>query len=432
MRLTHVHQMSLPEGRLSSCAVSVTLHPHRTLPISFDQRRHVSQGDRPGSWMALSMRMPEGADAGDAALGRAWAATVRRHGTLRTAFTQDGAGALTLHDGVVGDAVWTTHDTAGADIRAALQRALDARCTSLAAPSHVLCRIAPHDGSAPVVVLASDHAHVDMWSLLVLARDLLQALDADAQAPSEVSTFAEHTRLLEQAPDAPEAVRRDWARIMTEGDGRMPVFPMPLGDLSTPRPEVVEVRDVLDADGYARLTAHAAASGVRVAALAMSLLADATRRLAGAPLRAVFPVHSRFEQRWHDAVGWFITNAVIDLDDEAPASGAAAIKRALASGSHPLAPLLAPWGGMPDTPGMFAVSWLDARRIPIEVPGAREVQWVSAATRTDGVMIWFLAAEEGLHLRVRSPDTAEARASVGRWVDAVTAALQGAAAPVDA
>ena len=33
--------------------------PGAALPVSFDQARHVSGGDRPGSWMALSFRLPD-------------------------------------------------------------------------------------------------------------------------------------------------------------------------------------------------------------------------------------------------------------------------------------------------------------------------------------------------------------------------------------
>lgn len=430
MRLTHVLQLALPEGastgRLSTCTIPLTPDPRRPLPISFDQRRHLEAGDRAGSWMALSFRLPGPVER--EAIGRAWAAVVARHGTLRTVVSADADG-LTLHEATPGEPEWQEHPQVG-DPRAALRAALDAACRPFGAPSHRVALLEISD-QPPMVVIASDHSHLDMWSLLVLARDLIEALGGDALGDGgplgDAPAFAEHTRLLEAAPPAPADVTAQWERIMADGGGLMPVFPLPLGDLSSPRDEIVVVRDVLDADGYARLGARADAAGVRVAALAVSLLTEVTRRVAGAPLRAVFPVHSRFEPRWHEGVGWFITNAVIYCDADDPASGAAAVKRALALGSHPLAPILAPWGGMPATPGMFAVSWLDARRIPIEVPGATEVQWVSAATQTDGVMIWFLAGDDGLHLRIRFPDTPEARVHVGRWLDAVTAALQEAA-----
>jgi hypothetical protein len=191
---------------------------------------------------------------------------------------------------------------------------------------------------------------------------------------------------------------------------------------------VVEVRDVLDAAELRRFDAAAAALSVRAISLALSVLTRVTRTLADAPLRAVFPVHSRYDQRWHDAVGWFITNAVIESDDDDPVACAASVKEAMALGSHPLAPIFAPYGGMPMRPGMFAISWLDVRRMTMPTDPSLEIQHVSAAIDVDGVMIWFTATKAGLQLRSRYPDTPEARANVGAWLDALEAGLEDAAA----
>jgi hypothetical protein len=178
----------------------------------------------------------------------------------------------------------------------------------------------------------------------------------------------------------------------------------------------------------ARLDDRAAARGVRATAMALSALTEVSLRQAGAPLRAVFPVHSRTEPRWRDSVGWFITNSVIESADPDPAACAAALKRTLALGYHPLAPILAPWGGMPPTTGMFAVSWLDLRRMPASAPAGSTAHWVSARQRVDGVMVWFVLDDTGLHLRCRHPDTPEARASLASWLSAVGDALVARAA----
>lgn len=428
MRLTNVAQMALPDGRVRSLGVVVPPSRGRALPVSFDQGRHVGEGDRPGSWMAVAVRLPS-AVAPDA-LAEAWCAVVRRHGTLRTVFSQSPSGEVELHEVDVSPGPWVEHPLDGRPAREVLREVLDATCRSYSVPAHRICLVEPPDGSRPSLVVAAEHAHVDMWSLVVLVRDLLACLDdvvADrpvGAALPEVPAFAEHTAALAARPPAPGEVRRRWADVLEAEGGVMPLFPLPLGDVSSARPEVVEVRDVLDAEEVERLTVRARADGVRLVAMATSALTRASRALAGRPLRAVFPVHSRYEPRWHDACGWFITNAVLESFDPEPAACATAVREALSLGSWPLAPILAPWGGMPQAPGMFAVSWLDTRRLPVELDPALELQYVSARIRTDGVMVWFVVNGSGLHLRCRYPDTPEAREHVGRWLDAVEEGLR--------
>jgi GNAT superfamily N-acetyltransferase len=83
---------------------------------------------------------------------------------------------------------------------------------------------------------------------------------------------------------------------------------------------------------------------------------------------------------------------------------------------------------MPQAAGMFAISWLDLRRLPVRIDSVRlDAQYVSAAVDTDGVMLWFISDESGLHLRCRYPDTPEARANVGGWLDLLVARLQAEA-----
>ncbi|GAA3638810.1 peptide synthetase [Microbacterium awajiense] len=427
MRLTNVTRLSLPNGSLSSLRVEMRVRADSPLPVSFDQRRHVELGDRPGSWMAISFRLPDGTS--PTVLEAAWLHVVGRHGTLRTVFSETPAGPQ-LHSAEVTGAEWVRHPLPeGTPARDGVRAVFDRECRPYAAPSHRVCLLEPDpsepDGR-PIAIIGADHAHVDMWSLLVLARDLLAHVEG-VPLDGPVEAFAVHTALLEGMPPAPADVRDEWAHLLAEEPALLPTFPLPLGNLSEPRPEVVTVQDVLDSDAFARLNDHADAQRVRITSLAIGLMAEVTRQLAGTRLRAVFPVHSRFETRWHGAVGWFITNSVLTCDEPDPRAGAAAVKQALRLGSYPLAPVFAPHGGMPAPPGMFALSWLDTRRIPVDLPAEAGGQWISAAIRTDGVMIWFVVNDDGLHLRSRHPDTPEAHASVSRWVDAVARAFQDAA-----
>ena len=77
MRLTHIQYLRLPFGPLLSYDLDVGAVGDR-LPVSIDQARHVGEGDRPGSWMALSFRLPGPVPRGE--LSAACEHVVARHG----------------------------------------------------------------------------------------------------------------------------------------------------------------------------------------------------------------------------------------------------------------------------------------------------------------------------------------------------------------
>ena len=434
--------MDVPAGRVHTLETTVRHLPGQGSPASFDQRRHARLGSRPGSWMALALRLPFPATRDE--LARAWLAVVARHGTLRTVVTGTPGSdddPLRLADVEVTGGRWHTPcPEPGGDPRPVLRRLLDRACDPFAAPSHRLCLVEPDDPArTPVVVVGLDHCHVDAWSLLVLMRDLVTCLDdvvkgrEPGAAAAPAPAFAEHTRELAARPSPPVWVHERWSRVLDAGDGGMPVFPLDLGDVSEPRDEVVEVRDVLGPDALDRLEEAARAAGVRMIALAVSEMTRVVAERGGGPLRAVLPVHSRGgDGRWDDSVGWFITNSVLECASPDPADCARAVREAVALGAHALDPVLGPHGGMPHTPGMFAVSWLDNRRLPVDVDLSLRPQHVSASIRTTGVMVWFVVNATGLHVRCRYPDTGTARYTVGAWLDEVCRGLARRASPVAA
>ncbi|MBG6085521.1 condensation domain-containing protein [Zhihengliuella flava] len=429
MRLTHLAQMRLPFGRLVGYRPAVS-GLGRDLPVSFDQRRHVEAGDRPGSWMALSLTLPGRAARAD--VERAWLAVVGRHGTLRSVFTEHDDGArLRAVDVAPGE--WVEHEIAsGEAVSDAVRGVFDAQCRPYAAPSHYLCLL--ETAASTTVLIGTDHAHVDMWSLVVIGRDFVAAHAEAARTPSDAAVhlatappFAEHTAALRERGSASERIHARWREILDAGGSVMPVFPLEL-DAPAPRPERVEVREVLDVAANEALAAAAAREGVSALALAVSVMTRVTARIAERPLRAVFPVHSRYDHTWHESVGWFITNSVLESADASPRACAAAVKEAVQLGSHPLEDVLTPWGGMPQAPGMFAISWLDLRRLPVSFASHHyDAHYVGAPVTTDGVMLWFISDQTGLHLRCRYPDTLLAREHVGGWLDAVVEGLVEAA-----
>ena len=457
MRLTTVHNMDLRPGMV--LRYDVTAQPYKTHlapPISFDQKRHCELGPRPGSWMAVAFNLPVAATPQEIEL--AWLQVIQRHETLRTRVVNPDNPVLEmLH---VGKGSWATakpSPTPGqpatdlftpADPRHILRAVFDESCDPFATPSHQLCVIdhtteatpaavsmagdgdlTPDQFTDATVVIGLDHCHTDAWSLLVLIRDFtahLHAIQADDPAVAAqyralppANSFGEHSRDLLSRPLAPQAVQDAWKEIMEE-TGDMPTFPLPLGDLSAPRDQVVEIHDVVDKDGLAALETAAEERGVRLLGLAVAAMA---------PLSAVFPVHSRRQPftpsgTWAQAMGWFITNSVIRCESSDPDDAMKAVKEAIHLGSYPLAPLLEEYGGMPHTKGMLAVSWLDNRKLPIKVDSALDPQHVSAEIKTNGVMLWFVVNDGGLHLRVRYPDTPEARESVAGWCESVCQSLR--------
>jgi GNAT superfamily N-acetyltransferase len=424
MRLTNVAHLRLPFGRLMGYDVTVTDRPS-AVPVSFDQRRHVGAGARPGSWMALSFTVPGRAPLDE--LAQAWLAVISRHGTLSTVFTPGPDGVARAHSVDIGAGEWVEHQIAeGQAVNDAVRDVLDRACSPYERPSHRLCALETQ--AETTVVIGSDHAHVDMWSMLVIARDLLEALRrirrGETPGREAARDFSEHTRALARRPKAPDDVRERWADILAASGDVMPRFPLELGD-SLNHAERVEVRDVLDRDDAAAFAVAARSEGVSTLSLAVSAMTAVTLELSGEGLRAVFPVHSRYEAAWHDSVGWFITNSVIECRDPAPAAASAAVREAIRLGSWPLEDLLTPWGGMPEAPGMFAISWLDLRRLPVRIDSrALNAEYVGATVRTDGIMLWFILDESGLHLRCRYPDTPAARRNVGAWLDSLVARLR--------
>ncbi|WOQ16504.1 condensation domain-containing protein [Raineyella sp. W15-4] len=429
MRQTSIGSFPLPDrGRVSSYVAHVPATEGRELPVSFDQGIHVGVGPRPGSWMGVGFTpqvFTPGVPVDRDLLAAAWHAVIARHGTLRTAFSTGADGAVRLHEIEVLPGSWVDHIPAQGQRPAdVVQSVLDSACSPYERPSHRLLLV--EGEGRPTVVIGADHAHVDAWSMLVLVRDLTTILDdllADRTPGADlppVPAFAEHTALLAAQPPAPAEVTARWAEILRRAGGVMPVFPLSLGDVSRPRPDVVDVVDILDAGELAAYGDRAAELGARMLPLTVSVMTRVTLELTGAPLRAVMPVHSRHEPRWRDAVGWFITNSVLDADLPDVPHCAAAVKEAVILGSYPLAPIMAPYGGMPTAPGMFALSWLDNRRLPVTLPPGLSPYQLSASLPTQGVMVWFLLNDDGMHVRCRYPDTPEAHASVGAWLTAVS------------
>ena len=132
MRLSNVAHLRLPFGRLLGYDVTAR-RTDRPLPVSFDQQRHVSAGERPGSWMAICFTLP--APVARQRLSAAWLAVVARHGTLRSGFSVGPDGQPLLEEIEVTPGEWVEHPIAtGQAVNDAVRDVLDASCTPFATP----------------------------------------------------------------------------------------------------------------------------------------------------------------------------------------------------------------------------------------------------------------------------------------------------------
>lgn len=408
MRLTTINSMKLRPGRVLVYNVEATRDAAGP-PISFDQRAHCARGPRPGSWMAVSFDLPQPATRTQ--IAQAYHRLIARHGTMRTAVHNPDAPTLLNID--ISPGQW--HAEAPEDARDVLSKLFDERCQPFATPSHQLT-VVDHAGGDTLtdatIILAFDHTHTDAWSLLVTLRDFC-ALLAGEELPPTLS-FGEHSQQLARRSAAPKHVVRRWREHLAAG---MPTFPGDLGNISIARPQVVEVFDIFSAEGLARFDFAAQTGGMTN----LALLVQAMSRVA--PVRAVFPIHSRKQPHtqagtWENAMGWFITNSVLTYAQGQDVT--AAIRETIELGSYPLAPIM---DEFPTVPGMFAISWLDNRKLPITPDAQLHPQHISANFHTDSVMAWFVTNFDGMHMRVRYPDTPQARESVGRWCAGVVGEL---------
>ncbi|MDO5634562.1 MAG: peptide synthetase [Micrococcus sp.] len=430
MRLTNVAHLRLPFGPLSSYAVTVG-EPGEAWELSADQARHIGEGPRAGSWMALAFTWPTPVD--PQRLADAWQATVARHPTLRTVTDVDDDGATILRTVPVLGGQWTRHTVAtGQSPQEAVREILDAACSPEQRPAHRLCTIDTMDGTT--VVLGIDHSHVDMWSFMVILQELWTRLETSPTTSSsptadtaaalsrlgeEAPGFEQHTRERRCLPHAAPATRQRWHAILDQHEGHFPVFPLPLGT-QEPVVERVVLRTVLGVEDSAALRERARARKVSALSLVVAAMTEATAMLSDRPFAALFPIHTRHAQRWHASVGWFTLNSLLAPASAAPEDAAAAIREAIALGQERVEDIEHADGGQLAVPGLFAVSWLDLRRLPVQVDThAVSAELISARIHTDGVMLWFISDASGLHLRCRFPDTAAARESVTRWLDEV-------------
>ncbi|MDQ1106448.1 hypothetical protein [Nocardioides zeae] len=304
-----------------------------------------------------------------------------------------------------------------------------------------------------------DHAFTDAWSQLLLAGELgaryaaergdsAAVADVDLPGPTEAGGFVayaadERARAAAYGPDAPEVAV--WREALTTAGG-MPSFPLPLGlDPGESAPvELVGRELVRGADRLAALDAGARELGARVPSALVGACAAAELRLAGRERYVGLTVLGTRDGGPHSrAQGWFCNFAPLRLDLGAATTyrtlfpaAEATFRRAREVARMPvhvaLGALVADGTLDPATLGSpQLMSYLDLRWLP--AAGATAGAAAAAAHRsgfhftgmgrTRNASMWFNRDHERLYVFAQVPATTEARASIERYLDAVTAVL---------
>ncbi|WP_166462707.1 condensation domain-containing protein [Amycolatopsis acidicola] len=428
MRITAADRWQLAPGQVLSWRVlldrSVRPEP---VPLSVNQRNHLRAavaGERT-VWLAATFEVPGPISATE--LTAAYHALISRHSTLQCEVTnEDGEPRADRYDPaqVVCLPRWPRETSSPTETTELVRALLDTECAPFGYPAFALAAVSRPDVST--IVLGFDHLHVDAHSIALAVRDMSRLYRGQELPPAGcfVSRVAEWC----EPPPAGDPHPALWRAHFESVGYRLPQFPLPLGLApgATAEPGT-ELGRLADAGTTLRLAEAARLSGSTTNGALLTTLARALQAIGGpAATSALMPVQTRRPGDEH-ALGWFTTTAPVTADTSL-AETAASLRRARQLAALPLDQALSSlsrplrW----DRRDVFMVSYVDYRRLPgaAGIDGLRP-QHVSAAAEADGVQIWVARTFSGLSVRVRYPDTGQARtvvrAMVGNWREAVAA-----------
>jgi mycolipenoyl-CoA---2-(long-chain-fatty acyl)-trehalose mycolipenoyltransferase / long-chain-acyl-CoA---trehalose acyltransferase len=437
LHVTTIDHYSPPPGELMRWTVdsgeSVAIPS--PVPLSFNQQFHLSAAETGSVWLAAAFDMDGPID--PAALERAYHLLISRHGTLHSAFVRRGDRIdREVHDPaqlIVRQSDPVTTSTS-ADLRALLRGALDTACHPFDYPAFLLAAINRTDRST--IICGFDHVHVDAYSMSIIIDDLHRLYDrcrrgaGDSEVDESpmpgnfVDYCAAESDVAVIGPDDPRM--RAWLDFFTEHNNTPPGFPLDLGlPPGQTAPQAVDLRDLLDAEATASFEVFCRANGATVFAGLLAAMARCARELGGGPrMSMLFPLHTRRSEQWRRAVGWFTTNAPLEVvaSDDFVASvqqTGPALREAVNLGQVPMAQVLGAMGGLNRRRGdIFMVSFLDYRAMPgsstHEEIGA---QHISNVTTADDVQFWISRTGRGLSLRTRYPGTPSAQSVIAAFLD---------------
>jgi hypothetical protein len=450
-------------GRLVEWSVSPsTADRARTAPVdpippSYNQQMHLASTQAatllglPGNpWIGTTFELTGSADLD--ALEAAFTTWLHRHEGMRSGFRTgpDGIERFTLS---VDEVTLERAPAQDIDCPDALHAYLDQRFVTgtdpLAWPPLVLGVISRPDRST--VFVAMDHVIGDGYSLALAVWELQAAYEAARDGSDhglpEIGSYLEHCaeeRRHGETITEDDAEVVHWRDFVRACGGTTPSFPLHLGvepGETWPqklRGQVVASPEVAEAFGQACKRAGGSFFPGLLTAMAI-----AVREIGGEEeFRTVTPLHTRHNERWRTAMGWFITVAPLEFSLAGADSFADVLPRAHASMraairlSHfPAARVIELLGSdftVTRRDVFSMVSYTDYR----QMPGAdRYAEWnpltIGEVNVADDTHVWASRNHEGLHLGIRHPDTPVAGEVLDEYTATISAVLSRVAATGD-
>ncbi|MGU3431574.1 condensation domain-containing protein [Actinomycetes bacterium M1A6_2h] len=457
MEFTELADYPLPAGVLTQWTPTVgdggEAWSEDDRPLAYTHEAHcrhsLTAGADPNSeaaWIGAAFEIHSGyqPDAVRRAL-RAW--TVRHETFRTTVVSKDGGGLMRLtvpgeridieshSDGKIRSGAWI-HD-----------HLVDYFGSTLSPFRWPHCLVATvHDPtrSGFLLVFAADHSVMDAYSMLLAISELRRLYEFEchgtdpllAEIGSHVDFSAIDRRLGDSVTADHHAVEvwSDFLEARSPAGPTFPEFPLPVtvddaGSTSAHQSSLSSwllTSDETDALARTcRSNGHGMQSGV-LAALAMT-----GRHLTGDTVRFVMPLHTRFEPRYAQSVGWYVGVVPIEIAVEHDASLAQCLPSATAAVENVAELARLPYSkiadllGVTDTP-RFVVSYLDLRHTPDSAHWSR---WRArtlrgSAASPDEVYLWILRTPLGLNVSARFPSNEKASRNVHRFVTTLASTVR--------
>lgn len=315
-------------------------------------------------------------------------------------------------------------------------------------PAYIFATVARDDSFT--LLFAADHSLVDGYSLIMAQHELVslyaanrRKIPADLPAVGSYVDFSAYQRREADSAGTDHEAIAVWSEFLRETGGTLPGFD--LGDGPEPehahtpaaRPETELTpqgsitAELLDDDQTNRFTAVCSAAGGSLFAGVMAAMATVYTELGGGPvLRCVIPRHTRGDQQWFGALGWFVATVPFRLDSSEITDFGQLISRATEelrrvrkASSLPflrVGEVLGEHGDFDFPEPKFVVSFIDLRFAPgnAEADAGRARVLRSHNYSSDEVYIWVNRTASGLRISARFPSHGRTHNQVGRFLGA--------------